>query len=175
MAQRVEIFPLVDPDGNVIGKATRAECHSGSKLLHPVVHLHYFNTQGQLYLQKRAAHKDIQPNKWDTSVGGHVDFGEEVEKALYREAREELGLQNIEPVFLFQYVYESAIERELVHVYCAFSDIIPQPDLDEVSEGKFWNVTEIISLIGNNIFTPNFEGEVGRVLDGVKKYFPHKQ
>ncbi len=33
------MFPVVDTDGNVIGSATRGECHSGSKILHPVVHL----------------------------------------------------------------------------------------------------------------------------------------
>ena len=81
----IEYFPLVNEKGDVIGKATRAECHSGSFLLHPVVHLHVFNSQGQLYLQKRASTKDIQPNKWDTSVGGHVDFGETIEEALKRE------------------------------------------------------------------------------------------
>ncbi len=169
MSNSNEIFPLVDPSGNVIGKATRTECHSGSKLLHPVVHLHYFNTQRQLYLQMRAAHKDIQPNKWDTAVGGHVDYGEEVEKALHREAREELGLQNINPFFLFKYVFESEIERELVHVYCAFSDIMPTPDLDEVSEGRFWDTNEILSQLGKGIFTPNFEGEIQRVLDALRQ------
>ena len=48
-----EMFPIVDEQGNITGAATRGECHSGSKLLHPVVHLHVFNTQGDIYLQKR--------------------------------------------------------------------------------------------------------------------------
>ena len=42
-----EIFPLVDEDGNIIGKSTRQECHSGSMLLHPVVHLHVVNDCGK--------------------------------------------------------------------------------------------------------------------------------
>ena len=41
-------------------------------LLHPVVHLHLFNSRGELYLQKRPEWKDIQPGRWDTAVGGHV-------------------------------------------------------------------------------------------------------
>ena len=41
-----EMFPIVDEQGNITGAATRGECHSGSKLLHPVVHLHVFNAQG---------------------------------------------------------------------------------------------------------------------------------
>ncbi len=71
-----ELFPLVDTEGNVIGQATRGECHGGSMLLHPVVHLHLFDVAGRLYLQRRPEWKDIQPGKWDTAVGGHVDYGE---------------------------------------------------------------------------------------------------
>ena len=37
-----ELFPLVDEAGNVVGSATRKECHSGTFWLHPVVHLHVF-------------------------------------------------------------------------------------------------------------------------------------
>ena len=40
-----EWFPLVNEKGETIGKATRKECHNGSKMLHPVVHLHIFNTK----------------------------------------------------------------------------------------------------------------------------------
>lgn len=66
---RTEWFPLVNEEGETIGKATRKECHSGRKLLHPVIHLHIFNKDGDLYLQKRSMNKDIQPGKWDTAVG----------------------------------------------------------------------------------------------------------
>ena len=83
-----EMLPLVDENGIIIGAATRGECHNGSKILHPVVHLHVFNSNGELYLQKRPEWKDIQPGKWDTSVGGHIDLGENVEMALKREVKE---------------------------------------------------------------------------------------
>jgi isopentenyl-diphosphate delta-isomerase type 1 len=159
-----EIFPLVDADGKVTGKATRAECHSGSKLLHPVVHLHCFDAQGRLYLQRRAAHKDTYPGLWDASVGGHVDYGEEVEAALLREAQEELGLRNVCPDFLFRHIYESEVERELVYVYRATLSSPPRPDGDEVSEGRFWSVAEVLASLGKGILTPSFEGEIHRVL-----------
>ena len=76
-----ELFPVVDPSGVVVGSATRGECHGGSMLLHPVVHLHLFNSRGELYLQKRPEWKDIQPGRWDTAVGGHVDYGETPDEA----------------------------------------------------------------------------------------------
>lgn len=157
-----EIFPLVDADGNVIGSATRGECHNGSYLLHPVVHLHVFNSQGELYLQKRPEWKDIQPGKWDTAVGGHVDFGESPREALNREVREELGITDFEPVFVDKYVFESRRERELVYVNRTTYDGPVCPSQDELAGGRFWTMQEIKDAIGHGILTPNFESEFQR-------------
>ena len=104
MDNQEEIFPIVDEEGRVIGSATRGECHSGSHLLHPVVHLHVFNSQGNIYLQRRPEWKDIQPGKWDTAVGGHIDYGETPDDALRREVREELGITEFTPQFICKYV-----------------------------------------------------------------------
>lgn len=158
-AIKEEWFPLVDEAGQVVGKATRRECHSGSKLLHPVVHLHLFNPEGALYLQKRSMEKDIQPGKWDTAVGGHIDYGETVEAALRREAREELGITTFTPYFVARYVFESAIEKELVNAFRTVYEGTPHPDRVEVDEGRFWTREEIRAALGTGIFTPNFEGE----------------
>ena len=153
-----EIFPLVDEQGNVIGSATRSECHSGSGLLHPVVHLHVFGSEGRLYLQRRPLWKDIQPGKWDTAVGGHIDYGEDTLSALRREAREELGLVDFEARFLRRYVFENERERELINAYRTTVSSTPTPS-DELDGGRFWSRTEIIDSIGKGVFTPNFESE----------------
>lgn len=153
-----EMFPIVDESGNIISAATRGECHNGSKLLHPVVHLHLFNSQGELYLQKRPDWKDIQPGKWDTAVGGHVDLGESVDIALKREVAEELGITEFAPELLTTYVFESDREKELVFVHKATYDGIVTPS-EELAGGRFWSLEEIRSQIGQNIFTPNFESE----------------
>ena len=160
-----EIFPLVNEEGIVIGKATRAFCHNGSKVLHPVVHLHILNTEGKIYLQKRSMKKDIQPGKWDTAVGGHIDFGEETEDALKREAREELGILEFEYTPVCKYLFESEIERELINCYKTIYDGVITPDLDEVDEGKFWSFDDILENLGKNIFTPNFESEFLKIKD----------
>lgn len=157
-----EIFPVVDENGTVIGSASRGECHSGSMLLHPVVHLHVFDGQGRLYLQKRPGWKDIQPGKWDTAVGGHIDFGETVDEALRREAREELGLTAFTPQFITSYVFQSARERELVNAFRTTVDTEPSPS-DELDGGRFWSPEEIAAALGKNILTPNFETEYLRL------------
>jgi isopentenyldiphosphate isomerase len=154
-----EIFPLVDESGQVIGSATRRECHNGSKLLHPVVHLHVFDRQGNWLLQKRSGVKDIQPGRWDTSVGGHVDVGETIEQALRREAREELGIREFQPVFVRSYVFESDIERELVYSYKVVYEESVAFDVSEIDAVRFWTGEEIRESLGQGVFTPNFEEE----------------
>lgn len=158
-----ELFPIVDETGRVIGSATRQECHSGAKLLHPVVHLHVFDTDGRLYLQCRSLTKDIQPGKWDTSVGGHLDYGEDVMTALRREASEELGLNDIEPRRLYGYVFESAVERELVNTFMCVTTAEIHPDPDEISEGRFFTFKEVDDLIVHKLTTPNFELEFSKL------------
>lgn len=157
-----ELFPLVDEEGRVTGKATRGECHNGSHLLHPVVHLHVFNSRGEMYLQKRPEWKDIQPGKWDTAVGGHIDYGETPEEALRREVREELGIEAFTPERVGMYVFKSKRESELVYVHRTTYDGPVRPSAEELDGGRFWTIREIRDSIGQQILTPNFESEFQR-------------
>lgn len=154
-----EWFPVVEPSGLVIGRAERTYCHSGAKVLHPVVHLHIIDRHSRIYMQKRPITKDIQPGKWDTAVGGHVSYGETIMEALYREASEELSLVDFNPIHVVTYEFESEVEREMVNVFAAVGSYELSPDPDEVDEGRWWDVADIDAAIGKGVFTPNFESE----------------
>lgn len=163
---KTEYFPIVTPDGMTIGRATRQECHSGSKILHPVVHLHVIDRDGRIFLQQRSFNKDIQPGKWDTAVGGHVDYGEDVIEALERECHEEIGINLVDPIHLSTYVYESEIEKELINSYCIVVDsdnFSPTLSPEEIIDAKFWSDSEIEEVKNDHIITPNFIFEYERI------------
>ncbi len=154
-----EWLPMVDEEGRILGKALRSYCHNGSKILHPVVHLHLLGPDRSLFLQKRATTKLIQPGKWDTAVGGHLAYGETIEESLKREAFEEIGLQDFEAVPALKYRWDSAVEAELIYSFIAYRGKPNAISSVEISEGKFWKISEIERNIGKGIFTPNFEHE----------------
>ena len=154
-----EWFDLVSEKGEIVGKAPRSAVHGNPNLIHPVVHLHIFNSSGHLYLQKRAMSKDVQPGKWDTAVGGHIHSGEEVITALKREALEELGINDVIFQPLYSYIMRNNFESEFVHTFRMTSNGPFKINHDEILFGKFWRIRDIRNNIGKNIFTPNFEQE----------------
>lgn len=156
------LVPLIDEDGRVLKAITRRQAHDGSRLLHPVVHLHVLNSHGELYLQQRPHWKDIQPDKWDTAVGGHVDYGETIAEALRREVREEIGITDFDAREISRYIYDSQREREMVYVNVATYDAPVRPDREELAGGRFWTMQEIQENLGKGVFTPNFELEFRR-------------
>ena len=155
----MEFFDILDIDGTITGKASRPECHNGSHMLHGVVHVLVFTSRGGIILQKRSMNKEIEPGKWDTSVGGHIESGETVEDALVREAREELGINGIEFERLYSYIMTTDIEREYVTTFrCIWDCPVVFPE-DEISDIRVFTAEEIASNIDTGIFTPNFVDE----------------
>ena len=159
MDHSTERFDILDDNGNNIGTATRAECHGGTFHLHPVVHVLVFDDMGRLLLQKRSSDKEIQPGKWDTSVGGHLMAGELLREALIRETEEELGIAGADFERLYSYIMKSDVERELVTTFlCRWGGPVKfQPD--EIETVAFFTPEEIEAALGSNTLTPNFEDE----------------
>ncbi|MCD4813410.1 NUDIX domain-containing protein [bacterium] len=162
MEQKEEQLEVIDVEGNVLGLATRRECHRDPTLMHRVVHVLVFDRAGHLYLQKRGPHKDIQPGKWDTSVGGHLCPGEQEAEGARRELQEELGISGAVLKELYHYIMWSDVETELVTTFHVIWDGPIRIETAEITEGRFWEVGEIEEHLGTNCFTPNFEDEYRR-------------
>ncbi|WP_319480618.1 NUDIX domain-containing protein [uncultured Draconibacterium sp.] len=162
-----EWVPLVDEQGKVTGQAPRSQVHNGSKLLHPVVHLHVLNNKGAILIQKRPANKLIQPGKWDTAVGGHISAGETLEQALKKEVFEEIGLKEFSAKLQKVYKWESEVEAELIYLFTTYDYKGFGIQSDEVEELRFWTKKQVAKNLGKAVFTPNFEMEF-RLLQELK-------
>jgi isopentenyldiphosphate isomerase len=159
VVEKVELFDIVDAEDRVIGQAPRSLCHGDPSLIHRVAHVLVFNRKGDLLLQKRSMRKDVQPGRWDTSVGGHLDPGETYLVAAYREMREELGISGVVLTCLYPSQMRNDFESENVMTYLLCYDGEFSIDPDEIDEARFWSAKEIEASLGSGRFTPNFEQE----------------
>lgn len=159
-----EFLEITDSHGKAIGIAQRSEVHGNPSLIHRVVHVLVFNKKGSLFLQKRSETKDVAPGKWDTSVGGHVNPGEDLLQAAKREMEEELGISECNPEFLYSYIHKNSYETELVYTYSCAYDGNVSFNREEIDEVRLWNINEIKNHLGRNIFSDNFEHEISTYL-----------
>ena len=112
----IEFLPIVNERGNIVGRAMYVELHQGSKMLHPVAHLHVMNGEGET----------TRRYWW------HVAFGDTPEKTLKRKMAETLGLSGVNPKLKRQYIRETKAEKELVYVFT----VVSEEDLPITPEGK---------------------------------------
>jgi len=155
----MELFDIVDDDDRVIGTARRGECHGNPALIHRAVHVLVVNANGDMLLQKRSASKDIQPGKWDTSVGGHLEPGESYHAAAVREMQEELGLTGLPLTFLYLSKIRNEVESENIATFLTRYDGQMDWNEQEITAVRYWSTGEIDASIGQGVFTPNFEEE----------------
>lgn len=91
-----ELVDVVDADDCVVGTVTRGDMRR-LRLRHRAVFVAVLSTptttgRHRLLVHRRAAHKDIWPDRWDIAVGGVVSAGEHYDDAAARELAEEIGI-----------------------------------------------------------------------------------
>jgi len=146
-----ELLDIVDANDVIIGRETRAEIHRTGRL-HRAVHMLVSNSRGEVFLQKRAAIKDINPNCWDSSAAGHLDSGEHYLPAAVRELEEELGVvcdakdfhefMRCEPSLSngFEHQRFYAIRTDLPMTLCSV----------EIAEGRWFKPSDIDVWVASN-------------------------
>jgi isopentenyl-diphosphate delta-isomerase type 1 len=153
-----EYFDIVDSQDNVIGKDTRERIHKYGKL-HRAIHVMIYNKDGEYFLQKRSATKDVSPLCWGSSVSGHVDSGEDYETAMRREIGEEVGIKAPEKIdFLFKTNARDETGKEFVRVYDFQYDGKFKLNENEICDGCWKSISQINEWIRNSpeSFTRSF-------------------
>ena len=129
-----ELCILVDSKDNVIGSASKVDCHRGKGLLHRAFSVLIFDDKNRLLIQKRAAGKITFPNVWANTCCSHpLDITSEngdpiegVTNAAIRKLEQELGIPTEESSsweynYLGKFEYSCRwdsewIEHEIDHV-----------------------------------------------------------
>ena len=156
----MEYFDVIDENGNKTGDIVeRNEAHRHG-ICHRVIHVWVMNSRNQLLLQKRSKNKDICPDMWYVSLGGHIESNENNEEAIIREFSEELGLEvqmeNVKYLYTFHEIatFEdgAVIDNEFYDVYLLrmdldVDDLILQDD--EVQEVKFIHYSDFKHAVQN--------------------------
>lgn len=124
---RRETLDLVDAEDRVTGQISRDEALTRGLTNLRIVSLFIRNSEGQLLIPRRTAHKRIAPNGLDFSVSGYVQAGEGYDEAMASELEEEAGLRACE-VDLRQLEVLSPHRHDIhgfMAVYTLASDRVP--------------------------------------------------
>lgn len=138
---------VVDRENNIVGAET-AQFVTENQLIRRIVRVLMFNKNGELFLQMRSPTKNIYPNTWDQSAGGHVDEGDTDEEAAIKELREEIGIVRGHLEYLFSFYCEENYKgihiKEWNVVYkTIYADDVIKVDGDEVSSGRWFKPKDI--------------------------------
>ena len=153
----VEYLCWVDEEDNLIGRASREECHS-KRLIHRSVYIFVLNSEGKLLLQKRSMSKDLYPGYYTGSATGHVDYGESYEEAAHRELKEELGIDG-QLHYLGKFRTVSKEENEISALYVMLFDGEFEFNKEEITKCLFEDIDEVKREIKYSLklFAPGFK------------------
>lgn len=174
---------LVDSADREVGRLDKSACHDGAGVLHRAFSLFVFNPAGELLIQQRASGKRLWPSYWSNSCCSHPRAGEDMDEAIGRRLRQELGLEAaLHFVYKFEYearYQEVGSEHELCWVYVGRTEDTPIINTTEIRDWR-WVAPDDLTLdlaSGGEQFTPWLKLEWARLrqtfgddLTGIDRY-----
>jgi isopentenyldiphosphate isomerase len=154
----MEYWDIYDDNRNKTGRTIlRSDRDNlGENENHVAIHVAFFNSKGEMLLQRRSLDKVDDPGKWDFSSRGSILVNETAQDGAHRETLEELGIDydfsKVEPAFTMK--YPNVFDDFFIIKYDIDIDdiVIQKEELDAVMWG---NLDKIIDLINNNQFAIN--------------------
>ncbi len=177
-ADKEEYLRVYDEHHNFLGIEKRSVADE-NHLWHDQVGLWILDLENKrVLLQKRSPNKRFSPNMWGVTAG-HVDADETIKQALYREVKEELGidLKN----YKIKKLITLARSRNYFSNYYHIIANIPLSEFtlqkDELSEVKYFDYEQLKNLYlqGEPIFTFSNDESFKKVLAKLDKIFYKKE
>jgi isopentenyl-diphosphate Delta-isomerase len=181
-----ELIDIRDQDGNVTGETTfRQQAHQDERW-HGVALVWVLDPRGRILLQRRPAHLNAFPERWDVSLSGHIAAGEEPRHAAARELLEEIGVyvkpDELTPAGQLQDSFPLAYGKthhEVDFIFMAIQDVsIDELKLQaaEVSEVRWARADELERDLADKLQSSHYAGRSRQVfqiaIDAARKLNP---
>lgn len=137
---------LVDENDKPIGAMEKMAAHLGAHL-HRAISVFITDTRGRWLIQQRTMEKYHSKGKWSNTCCSHPSPGETSPEAAHRRLMQEMGLRSeLNDLFVFRYKAElenNLTEHEIDHVFIGITDILPQPNPEEVMAYRYIDFDEL--------------------------------
>lgn len=149
----MELIDIFDENNNLTGQVEDRWVAFKKGLWRRTVSCWIMNEKGEVLLQKRTANKRRNPNKW-AKTGGQVDSRETPDEAIFREVKEELGVEiSKEQIKDMAICKSDEINRRFAYNYIfvvdyKINDYILQEE--EVAEVKYIDIEDMELVKQNN-------------------------
>ena len=148
-----EIVDLVDENDELIGRAQMREVRARNLLRRGAAAI-VRNSRGDIYIHRRADTTAAFPGWYDTVVAGSVMSGESYQQAIRRELAEEIGVDGVQPTFLFKSRYRAT---DVNWWTCVFEVVWNHPiqhQDEEVAWGGFMPEPDLVAKLAEWRFVP---------------------
>ncbi|MES2485737.1 MAG: isopentenyl-diphosphate Delta-isomerase [Bacteroidota bacterium] len=137
---------LVNEQDEPIGLMPKMEAHEKA-VLHRAFSVFVLNSNNEIMLQQRAAHKYHSPLLWTNTTCSHQREGETNIQAGTRRLQEEMGFTTALKE-LFSFIYKAPFdngltEHELDHVMIGYYNDAPQLNPDEAESWKWMAIEDV--------------------------------
>jgi isopentenyldiphosphate isomerase len=149
-----ETVVIVDEHNRVVGTASRREMRENG-LPHRATYILVFNSAGQLFVHKRTMVKEVYPGYYDVVAGGVVQAGESYDESARRELAEELGIDGVPLMPLFDFYYTDATNKVWGYAYVCSWDGPVSLQPEEVESGEFVRVDDVLRQSESQPYTPD--------------------
>ena len=144
---------LLDPAGSPVGTMDKAHVHGFDTPLHLAFSCYGFDHEGRMLLTRRSLAKRAWPGVWTNTCCGHPAPGEDVDSAIRRRLRDELGVEPLSlrpvlPEFRYRAVApDGIVENEVCPVWFAELSGDPEPAADEVMEWRWVDPVDFLRVV----------------------------